>query len=102
MNPNGVSTSEIIQKVFSFFMFTTYILYSKILDKYYIGYTGQDMHSRLSKHLANHDGFTGKAKDWQLVYCEIFPTRPQAMLREKEIKSWKSKIKIGELIESSI
>ena len=82
-------------------MFTTYILYSKILDKFYIGYTGQDIQSRISKHLANHGGFTAKAKDWQLVYRELFASRQQAMFREKEIKNWKSKVRIKELISSS-
>jgi putative endonuclease len=79
-------------------MFTTYILYSKSLDRFYVGFTGDDIRVRLSKHLANHSGFTGKVKDWELVYQELFSTKKEAMQREKQIKSWKSNIRIKELI----
>ena len=82
-------------------MFTTYIIYSKSLDKFYIGFTGDDISVRLSKHLANHSGFTGKAKDWQLVYKESFRTMKEAMQREKKIKNWKSATRIKELITRS-
>ena len=34
-----------------------YILYSKLLDKYYVGSTTNVM-ERLKKHLNNHKGFT--------------------------------------------
>ncbi|WP_228376810.1 GIY-YIG nuclease family protein [Chryseobacterium formosense] len=40
-----------------------YILYSKSLDKYYIGHSCEDLQERLRKHLSNHTGFTDKAKD---------------------------------------
>ncbi|HEX7902563.1 MAG TPA: GIY-YIG nuclease family protein [Chitinophagaceae bacterium] len=79
-------------------MFTTYILYSKSLDKYYIGFTGGDIEGRLSKHLCNHRGFTAKAKDWVVVYTEIFFSKDEAMQREQQLKGWKSKIRLQELI----
>ena len=79
-------------------MFITYILYSKDLDRFYIGFTGGDVQARLLKHLADHGGFTAKAKDWQLVYQEFFNTKQKAMQREKQIKNWKSPIRIRELI----
>ena len=82
-------------------MFTTYIIYSKSLDKFYIGFTGDEINARLSKHLANHSGFTGKAKDWQLVYQESFKTIEEAVHREKQIKNWKSAVRIRELIMRS-
>ena len=82
-------------------MFNTYILYSQLLDRYYIGFTADDIKCRLAKHLANHRGFTGKAKDWILVYQQSFITKQEAMQREKEIKSWKSKALIKNLIVRS-
>jgi putative endonuclease len=51
--------------------------------------------------LTDHKGFTSKAKDWTIVYSEEFPTKSGAYFREKEIKSWKSKIKIEKLISSA-
>ncbi len=77
--------------------FTTYILYSKGGDKYYIGFTADDMNERLRKHNTNHKGFTGKYKDWIIVHFEVFEDKPTAMNREKEIKSWKSRVMIEKL-----
>ncbi len=75
-----------------------YILYSKNLDRYYIGSTSQTPEERLQKHLANHSGFTGKAKDWEIVYSESFSSKEEAGRRERQIKLWKSKTMIQKLI----
>ena len=75
-----------------------YILYSASLSKYYIGYTSTSPELRLQKHLASHKGFTSKATDWQIVHTETFPSKALAMQRENQLKSWKSKTRIEELI----
>jgi putative endonuclease len=82
-------------------VFKVYILFSETLDKFYVGHTSEELNERLRKHLSNHSGFTGKAKDWKIVYFENFPDKSSAYRRELSIKSWKSKIKIIELINSS-
>jgi putative endonuclease len=76
-------------------------MYSQILDRFYIGYTSDDLNQRIRRHLNNHKGFTSKAKDWQLVYFEHFDNKSGAIKRESEIKSWKSKIKIKALISGN-
>ena len=76
-----------------------YILYSKAINKYYVGYSA-DIEKRIEYHNYNHKGFTARAKDWQLVYSEAFDAKDLAMKREKEIKSWKSRKRIEELINS--
>ena len=76
----------------------TYILYSKTLDKYYIGSTDTTVEDRLKKHLSDHSGFTGKAKDWIVFHSERYKDKKASMLRERQIKSWKSRVKIEELI----
>ena len=78
--------------------FTTYILYSKSLDAFYIGFTGDDINNRLIKHLSEHTGYTGRAKDWEIAFTEIFNTKSEAIFREKEFKSWKSKLRIKQFI----
>ena len=83
-------------------MNTTYILYSEILDRYYIGSTRNPMEERLAKHLSNHDGFTAKAKDWQIVFTEHFEQYEQAMVKEKLIKSWKSRKMIEKLLDNNL
>ena len=82
-------------------MCTTYILYSLFLDKFYIGHTCDDLVVRLRKHNSNHKGFTGRANDWVIKYAQIFESKTMAYAREREIKAWKSKTKIIELIEGS-
>jgi putative endonuclease len=44
-------------------MYNIYILYSKTLDKFYVGSTSESIVERMKKHSTNHKGFTGKAKD---------------------------------------
>jgi putative endonuclease len=82
-------------------MFYTYILYSAILDRYYIGYTAGTVELRLAKHLLSKEGFTSKAKDWKVVYIEVFENKVSAMQRESQLKSWKNKTRIKELIDRS-
>ena len=81
-------------------MFFCYILYSKILNQYYIGHTREDLEERLRKHLSNHKGFTSKVNDWTIVYYETFEEKSIAYQRELKLKSWKSKIKIKNLIDA--
>ncbi|MCC6725970.1 MAG: GIY-YIG nuclease family protein [Saprospiraceae bacterium] len=77
---------------------STYILYSASLDRYYIGSTDKSVEERLAKHLTNHDGFTAKAKDWEVVYCKIHDTIAEARFQESSIKRSKSRKVIQALI----
>jgi len=79
-------------------MYRLYILYSASLDKFYVGYTGNDPTERLRKHLSNHDGFTSKAKDWKIIYIEVFKSKAEAYARERQIKGWKNKRMIQQLM----
>ncbi|MCU7613106.1 GIY-YIG nuclease family protein [Chryseobacterium sp. GMJ5] len=78
-----------------------YILYSQSLDNYYIGHSCRSLNERLQKHLSNHKGFTGRSKDWIIIYSEYFNSKSSAYAREREIKAWKSRSKIQELIYKS-
>ncbi|HRI24835.1 MAG TPA: GIY-YIG nuclease family protein [Ferruginibacter sp.] len=82
-------------------MYTVYILYSFLADKFYIGYTGESVETRLKKHAANHKGFTSNQQDWKLVHTEIYELKKDAMKREKEIKNWKSRKMIEKLLSST-
>ena len=77
-------------------MFTVYILYSTILDKYYIGQTN-DLVKRIRQHIqARNLG----ANDWILKYKEAFSDRAAACSREREIKKKKSRKYIEFLVRS--
>ncbi|MAY22338.1 MAG: excinuclease ABC subunit C [Flavobacteriaceae bacterium] len=77
--------------------FFVYILFSKALNKYYVGATS-DVSRRLEEHLWSHNGFTSKAKDWVLVYKERFEKKEEAYARERQIKKWKSRAMIEKLV----
>ncbi len=79
----------------------TYILHSISIDRFYIGSTKTPLADRLRRHNTNHKGFTGRTNDWKVVYEEKFDSYLDALAREKEIKSWKSRKKIIELIGGS-
>ena len=84
-------------------MFYVYILFSKTANKYYIG-SSDDVQRRLSEHndpLANKGKFCAKNGPWEIVYIESgFAARADAIRREKQIKSWKSRKKIEELVSA--
>jgi putative endonuclease len=76
----------------------SYILYSKSLNRFYFG-SCKAVDVRLLKHLSNHKGFTGKAKDWRLCLAEEFETKSEAARRERQLKRWKSRERTWQFIE---
>ncbi len=79
--------------------FIVYILFSESKNKFYIGFTS-NLDERLVRHNQKSKGFTGNVNDWQIVYTEHYPTKELAHKRELRIKSWKSRIKIQELVKN--
>lgn len=77
--------------------FTVYILFSETKNRYYIGFTS-NLEERIIRHNQKSKGFTGNVNDWKVVYTEKYEAKEQAQKRELQIKSWKSSIKIKELI----
>jgi putative endonuclease len=65
-------------------MFYTYIIYSKIADRYYIGMSAAP-EDRLKKHRNKSKGFTNIAQDWKIVYLSDSVVQTDGKL--KSIKS---------------
>jgi putative endonuclease len=80
-------------------MYTVYIIYSTMLDRYYVGYS-ENVAERLLQHNSGISHYTAKASDWKLEYTEPFETRQLAMKRETEIKKKKSRKYVEWLISS--
>jgi len=78
-----------------------YILFSASANRYYVGHTTELLEERLRKHNSNHKGFTGPNSDWKIVYMEKYPDKKLAYAREREVKSWKSRVRIEKLIAGS-
>ncbi|MEP7194871.1 MAG: GIY-YIG nuclease family protein [Saprospiraceae bacterium] len=66
-------------------MFTTYILWSERMHKYYIGSTG-DLADRLERHNLGREHYTSKGVPWIVVHSEEFVTRAEAVNKEFQIK----------------
>lgn len=79
-------------------MYFGYILYSKSLDKYYVGHT-QDLYDRIFRHNNSGSKYTKVAKDWELKYSVEFSIRLEAMQWEKMVKGKKSRVFIENLIK---
>ncbi|MEP0860507.1 MAG: GIY-YIG nuclease family protein [Ignavibacterium sp.] len=80
-------------------MYTVYTIYSEKFNKIYIGQT-EDIERRMFEH---NNGllsvYSKRYKPWELVYTEEYPTRAEAMKREKQLKSQKGREFIWNLIE---
>ncbi|MCB0825241.1 MAG: GIY-YIG nuclease family protein [Armatimonadetes bacterium] len=78
-------------------MFFVYILHSASSDRFYVGHTS-NLDDRLARHNQGRSKSTKSGVPWTLVYHEQFESRAEAVRRESEIKSWKSRKRIEELI----
>ena len=84
-------------------MYFVYILINE-RGLQYIGHTA-DLERRLREHnspdgYAHLGKFTHRNGPWELLGSETYPTRSEAMLREKQLKSWKSPKKVRSLFEA--
>ena len=57
-----------------------------------------NLEERLYRHCNSGSKSTKKAKDWKLVYKEVYKSRSESVQREREIKNKKSRKYIEQLI----
>jgi len=79
-------------------MFFTYILKSLQNGYYYVG-SCRDIDKRFNLRNARQVNSTKRYVPWELVYVKKYTTLSKAVKRERQIKSWKSKIAIDKLIK---
>ena len=82
-------------------MYYTYILKSLTSGRFYIGQT-DNLESRLKRHNENTVKSTRNRGPWEMMYVEEYDSRSEAMIREKYLKSLKSRRSIEELITRNI
>jgi putative endonuclease len=71
--------------LFYSFMYTTYILHSKKINKFYSGQT-DNMVRRLEEHNRGKTKFMNSGSPWLLVFSVTFDTRSEAVILETKIK----------------
>ncbi|MCH5598430.1 GIY-YIG nuclease family protein [Niabella ginsengisoli] len=79
-------------------MFTVYVLHSKSFDKIYIGFTSNLKERLLSHNELGKKGWTIRFRPWDLIHQEEFVNKPDAMRREKELKTAKGREWIWKLV----
>ncbi|MGC9513821.1 MAG: GIY-YIG nuclease family protein [Fidelibacterota bacterium] len=80
-------------------MYYTYILYSKKVDRYYVGYTS-DLEERLKRHHDHKISYTSNRGPWKLVWYKAFDSKSAAYACERSIKKMKSRKYIETLIRN--
>ena len=80
-----------------------YVIVNREVEKIYIGST-DNVRRRLFEHNSkrgNH--FTAKVRgNWEVVYTEECENRPEAIKREKQLKSYQGRKFIKKLIHSPV
>ncbi len=66
-------------------MFFTYIIFSKIGDIYYKGFT-ENLENRINQHNLGESHFTSQLNDWILVYSKSYNSKKEALIEEKRLK----------------
>lgn len=84
----------------NFKMFWVYILRSELNNIYYIG-SCRDVRKRLLLHNRGLVVSTKRYIPWKLIYFEKHFSLKSARSRELQIKKWKSRISIENLIKHS-
>ena len=80
-------------------MYYVYMLYSAVVDRYYVGQTS-NLEDRLKRHNQGRSKYTKSGIPWKLVYKESFETRSEAMKSEKKLKQSKSREHLVQVIHT--
>ncbi|HMN48291.1 MAG TPA: GIY-YIG nuclease family protein [Ignavibacteriaceae bacterium] len=67
-------------------MYYVYVLYSKKLEKRYVGST-ENVERRIDEHNRGKNRFTKGGMPWIKIHLEEYASRSEAMKREKYLKS---------------
>ena len=82
-------------------MHYVYIIYSKKLDKRYIGSTS-DLKERMKRHNSERSKFTAKGYPWKVLYYEAFLDKKDALREERFLKSGQGRKRMNNLFENRI
>ena len=81
--------------------FTVYVLYSPKYGKIYIGFTSNLEQRLLAHNVLEKKGWTIRFRPWVIVFTEEYPTKKEAMRREKLLNNANNRALIWDIIRSS-
>jgi len=82
-------------------MYYVYIIFSKKLDKKYIGIT-QNIKKRVYEHKTKQSRFTSSTNDWKLVYYQVFISKKDAHTEEKFLKTGQGRERLKYLLANTL
>ena len=77
-------------------MYIVYVLISESFNKTYIGYTS-DLDRRMLEHNETGKGYTKRFRPWKILFAEYYPTKKEAIIRERYFKTGKGREEIVRL-----
>ena len=78
-------------------MFFVYVLESGVIGKRHIG-SASDLVQRLGQHNSGVSRWTKHGRPWKLIYQESFPSRAEAVRRERYLKTGKGREELNGLL----
>ena len=81
-------------------MYCTYVLYSPGFNKIYIGFSSELTNRLLAHNDKRNSGWSSRYQPWELLYSEEHPTKSEAMHREKQLKTFRGREFIREMIKA--
>ncbi|MDO8570512.1 MAG: GIY-YIG nuclease family protein [Candidatus Daviesbacteria bacterium] len=81
--------------------FCIYVLLSKKDNKFYIGYTS-NLKQRLTSHFNGESAATAPRRPFDLIFCEYFLSKSDALRREKYLKTTSGKKGLKLIIRESL
>jgi putative endonuclease len=84
--------------------FVVYVLYSESGDRLYIGYSANSVERFYWHNSRSRKGFTTRYRPWKMIHLEVFYTKKEAMLREKQLKggqgrAWLRTTVVAQMVE---
>jgi len=82
-------------------LFSVYVLTDAGNQRIYIGQTS-NLEQRLVEHNTRTKRYTSSRGPWKVLFQETYPTRHEAIMRERQLKSSRGRYYIRELLRSSV
>ncbi|MCG9879957.1 MAG: GIY-YIG nuclease family protein [Bacteroidia bacterium] len=78
-------------------MYTVYVLYSEPHNQIYIGYTSNLIQRIWNHNFGSTESHTKKFRPWKVIYTDFLQTKSEALIREKQLKSFQGRKFIREV-----
>jgi predicted GIY-YIG superfamily endonuclease len=80
-------------------LFTVYILYSAVVDRYFVGFTTQ-FKRQLERHNGGENAHTKSGIPWKAVLKESYESKKEAHLRLQELRGSSDRSELATAIRS--